>query len=186
MRGKRLPGIAAIGLIMTVVAGCGGTAVVLSRASSPAPVTTVADKTVSARYCQERVDDGDWVTNEAESTTPCVPDPSYATGDEQADASIAIPRCFSCKLSDWDRAEQRAAKRRQSPPMASHAATTATGSTGVDGWSSSVRQNFLSVCSGALCECLANHLQWQVPAAQAQTLSADDPRVQTAARDCQT
>jgi hypothetical protein len=44
-----------------------------------------SDTDASPSYCQ-RLNDGERVTNDSSSsTTPCVPDPSYVTGDEQAD-----------------------------------------------------------------------------------------------------
>jgi hypothetical protein len=144
-----------------------------------------SDPTLSVGYCQ-LLDDGQWVTNDsASSTTPCVPDPSYATGDEQADASVAVPRCYTCKLSDWTRAETQAAVR------AGHASATSTvAATGATGWSSDDHKGFMSECTaylnGSLCECLANHLAWRIPPDQAQGLSGEDPRVQEAVRECRT
>lgn len=153
-----------------------------SPAASDAP-----DPTMSVDYCQE-LDSGKWVTNNsASSSTPCVPDPTYATGDEQADASLAVPRCLTCKLSDWKRAERRAAEQTGLASPTS-VATPATNPAGGNKWSRDVRSSFISDCTaymtGSLCECLANHLGWEVPADQAEGLSGDDPRVQAAGRDC--
>lgn len=189
---KRLLRIAAIVLTIGAVAGCGGGFFVGGTATLPTsssrPMTTTPDPTDSALYCQQRPGDGKWVTNEAGSATPCVPDPSYATGDEDADASVAIPRCFSCKLSDWERAEQRAAKRPGSSSPATDVAIATTNSASPGSWSAGVSDSFISACTegraGAVCDCLANHLDWQVPSDEAQTLSGEDPRVQVAVQDC--
>ena len=195
-RHLRIPTIV---LTIGALAGC-GTSASLDSASVPSssspPVSEASggsnappEKTASASYCQ-RLADGDWVTNDsAYSTTPCVPDPSYASGDEQADASRAIPRCFSCKLSDWKRAEKLAAQRSGQSTVAPEMATTGSYTTDPGSWSFGVRQSFISECSqnvgGALCECLANHLARQIPAAQTGTLSGDDPRVQADIKSCQ-
>lgn len=185
---KRLRRLAAISLTIAVVSGCGGTAVISSMSDAGSSIPTAinaSDPTASVRYCQ-RLDDGQWVTNaSANSTTPCVPDPSYATGDEQADAFVAVPRCFTCKPSDWNRAERHAALR---AGRASAASTVAATATATNNWSPDTRSSFISDCSayvgGHLCECLANHLEWQVPLNQAEGLSGDDPRVQVAAQEC--
>lgn len=185
MRGKRVRRLAAVLLSIGVVSGCGGAALVSSPVSSPASpaASAAADPTMSVAYCQQLAN-GEWVTNDsADSTTQCVPDPAYATGNEAADASVAVPRCFTCKLSDWERAEQRAAEQtgQASPASAVATATPAT-------WSRDIRTSFISDCTvymtGSLCQCLVDHLEWQVPADQAQALSGEDPRVQAAARDC--
>src|ERR1700746_3805214 len=120
MRRNRLPWIIATVLpIIALVAACGGTALVTPNVIVPSKTATpvagennaTSDMSASASYCQ-RLNDGEWVTNDsAFSTTPCVPDPSYATGDEQVDGSAALPRCLTCSLSDWERAEKRAATR---------------------------------------------------------------------------
>jgi hypothetical protein len=192
MRGKRLLRIGSIGLTIGTVAGCGGVMVVGSAiAPTPAspPSTSAPDVTASVGYCQQ-LDDGQWVTNDSPySTTPCVPDPSNATGDEQADASVAVPRCFSCKLSDWDRAERRAARRRGLPTPASSSAGPATAGASLAGWSGDARNSFISGCAenmgaGVECDCLAGQLEQRVPSDQEQTLSDDDPRVQAAVESC--
>lgn len=179
--------MAAIALSIGTVAGCGNAAPV-GPAAVPAalsPTTSTPDPADSAAYCQW-LGGGKWVTNDsAYSTTPCVPDPSEATGDEQADASMAVPRCFSCRLSDWQRAEQRAAMRLGLPSPESGAAT-ATASP--DAWSPEARSSFISGCAestvGVECGCLAAQLERQVPADQAQSLAADDPRVHAATQAC--
>lgn len=198
-RWRRLIDIPAIVFVVSALAGCGtaaspDTASILSSSSPPTIGTVVGsnpgpDKTESAKYCQ-LLSDGDWVTNDsAYSTTPCVPDPAYASGDEQADASRAIPRCFSCKLSDWNRAEKRAAQRSGQSWLATDTSTTGTDTTNLGSWTPGLRRSFVSACSenvsGALCQCLANHLARQVPAAQTGTLSAEDPRVQADVKTCQ-
>lgn len=184
----RLRRLAAISLTVGVVSGCGEAAVIGSvsdtGSSSPA-APKQSDPTLSVAYCQLR-DNGEWVTNDrANSTSPCVPDPSHATGDEPADASVAIPRCYTCKLSDWKRAERRAAVQSGEAAAASMVATTATDT---NHWSRDARSRFLSDCGasldGSLCECLANHLERGVRPDQAEGLSAEDPRVKLAARYC--
>jgi hypothetical protein len=185
---KRLRWLAAISLTIGVVSGCGEAGLtdsVSDAGSSVAGAIEAPDPTVSADYCQ-LLGDGRWVTNDsATSTTPCVPDPSHATGDEQDDASIAVPRCYTCKLADWQRAEKQAAVRTGHAPATSTAANAAAGA---GRWSTGVHKSFVSDCSaymdGSECECLAKHLQWQVPTDQAEGLSGDDPRVQAAGRDC--
>jgi hypothetical protein len=191
MRGKRQLRTAAIALTIGTVAGCGGAAGVgpaTVPASSSPPPTTTPDPTISAAYCQW-LSAGNWVTNDsAYSTTPCVPDPSDATGDEQADASVAMPRCFSCKLSDWARAELRAARRRGLPSPGSNVATAASASTGADRWSPRARSGFISGCAenmvGVQCGCLADQLERQVSADQAPSLAGDDPRLPAATQAC--
>jgi hypothetical protein len=189
---KRLLGIAGMVFTTGIISGCGAVLVAgpaTVRASRNPPTTSTLDPTDSASYCQQRPGDGKWVTNQAGSSTPCVPDPSYATGDADADASRALPRCFSCTLPDWERAERGAAKRLGSSSAASDVITTGTEATSGK-WSAGVRGDFISACTegmaGAVCDCLANHLDWQVPSAQAQALTEQDPRVQTAVQDCRT
>lgn len=190
MRGARHLRVAAIALSIGTVAGCGGPAPV-GPAAVPAalsPATTAPDPTESAAYCQWLAG-GKWVTNDsAYSTTPCVPDPSDATGDEQADASVGMPRCFGCKLSDWERAEQRAAQRLGLPSHGPGVATAATANASPDVWSRGARSSFISGCAenmvGVECGCLANQLERQVPADQAQSLAGDDPRVHAATQAC--
>jgi len=191
---QRLLRILPIVVVIGGLAGCGTSASLdtPSAPSSSSPSITadapVKDKTASASYCQ-LLADGHWVTNDsAYSTTPCVPDPADASGDEQADALRAIPRCFTCQLSDWTRAEERAA-RRTGQSIASATATTGTYTTSAGSWSPGLRRSFVSQCSknvgGTLCECLANHLARQVPSAQTGNLSGDDPRVQADVKTCE-
>ncbi len=188
---KRLRRLAAFSLTLGLVSGCGGAALTAPAPGSNSSVptaTAAASRTMSVGYCQ-LLDDGEWVTNDsATSTTPCVPDPSYATGDEQVDASVAVPRCYTCKLSDWNRAERRAAVRTGQDPSTSRTVATVTGTAGRNEWSPDARTSFISDCTvymdGSLCQCLANHLQWQVASDQAQALTGQDPRVQLAAREC--
>lgn len=188
---KRLRRLAAFSLTVGVVSGCGGAAltnaVPASESSIPA-ATEAADPTMSVGYCQ-LLDDGEWVTNDSATlTTPCVPDPSYATGDEQVDASVAVPRCYTCKLSDWNRAEGRAAVRTGKDSAASPLDTSPTDSASRNEWSPDARRSFMGDCTAymdaSLCQCLANHLEWRVPPDQAEALTGEDPRVQLAARQC--
>lgn len=195
MRKTRLSGLTAAILIITVVAGCGGTALV--RAALIAPTTTTpavatesnvtADKYASAAYCQ-RLEDGQWVTNDsAFSTTPCVPDPSYATGNEQADGYLAVRRCITCSLSDWDRAEERAERRNGGQPQ-----PTGTDTAGADSTSSSglpvAGGSYFEMCAqnvdDGLCACVASRIEKQVPQYELAALTADDPRVQDAIQSC--
>jgi hypothetical protein len=189
VRGVRLAEIAAAALAV-VVTGCGRAAMVNPTSSSPAPTTSVVNRSpsstrVSARYCQ-RLDDGTWVTNDsAYSTTTCVPDPSYATGDEQADGAVAIPRCFTCTLAEWRRAEERAETRAGGTPST---AATAIESTTLDGWTAKEENAFLHVCGQngfGTCQCLADQLAPRVPGYEAGELSARDPRIQAAVQICQ-
>jgi hypothetical protein len=197
VRRKRLSGITAIILlIITVVAGCGGTALVGTTLIPPSTTTTTtatasnasSDKYASARYCQ-RLDDGDWVTNDsAYSATPCVPDPSYATGNEQADGYGATPRCFACSLSDWERAEKRAKARNGGQPQTFGTDTTAADSTSSGGLPAAAGGSFVKACAqnadGGFCACVAGHVAKQVPRYQMGALTADDPRVQAALESC--
>ncbi|MBV9804323.1 MAG: hypothetical protein JO130_14075 [Solirubrobacterales bacterium] len=129
------------------------------------------------------------MTNDsADSTTPCVPDPAYAVRYELAGEDIAVPRCSTCTLSDWESADRRALQQTGQASPTSTVATAAPSAPGVDKWSRGVRATFISNCAvymtGSLCQCLANHLAWQVPADQVQGLSGEDLRVQVAAKEC--
>lgn len=196
MRGRRFLWIAAGALAILLIGGYGaGTLVpnptVASGSNGIATTatfesTTMVDEFYSARYCQ-RVQSGAWVTNDsAYSTTPCVPDPSYATGDQVADGSQAIPRCFTCKLSDWEHAEKRKARHAQGPSDG----TTNADITDPDGWSPPARDQVLGVCtsglsgSRTLCDCVANLVVQQIPAYEASWLSSDSPTLQAAAHEC--
>src|SRR5690242_18908868 len=117
MRGQ-VGAMVALGAAVAAITGCGsgGRTMTVTEAKpslTTAPASThatptTADSHASDRYCQ-RLDSGRWVTNDSPySTTPCVPEPSKATGDEQADGSVALPRCFGCSIADWQRAENRA------------------------------------------------------------------------------
>jgi hypothetical protein len=116
-----------------------------------------------------------------------VPDPSFATGDEQADGSAALPRCFICKLSDWKRAESEAARVASTPNP-----TSATGgSDDSNGWSPTDSSQLFYKCtmnwrgSAALCGCVVDQLaQQEIPVADIAGLSADDPSVSAAATAC--
>lgn len=194
MRRKRLRGITAILLIITAVAGCGGTALVGTTLIPPTTTaiagesSATSDNYASARYCQ-RLDDGEWVTNDsAFSTTPCVPDPSYATGNEQADGSVAVPRCLTCSLSDWESAEERAEIRNGHQAQTPGTGTTAAESTGSSGLPAAAAGSFLEACAqntdGGFCGCVTSHIAQQVPRYQLSGLAADDPRVQAALESC--
>jgi hypothetical protein len=195
MRRKRLPWITAtVLLIIALVAGCGGTALVTPKMvvptttanSTPGESNATADTDDSASYCQ-LLSDGQWVTNDsAFSTTPCVPNPAYATGNEQADGYLAIPRCFTCNLSDWERAEERAARRNGSQIQ-----PIGTDPPGADGTSSGLPvagDSYFEMCAqnvdDGLCSCVANRIEQQVPQYQLAALTADDPRVQGAVESC--
>jgi len=192
VRKKRLPGVTAtVLLILAVIAGCGGTALVTPHMIIPTTTTTAtagesnatSDTDDSASYCQ-RLNDGKWVTNDsAFSTTPCVPDPADATGDEQADGTAALPRCFSCTLSDWELAEKRAEGR-----DGSGTETTPADSSSSGGLSAAAGGSFLKACAqnadGGLCACVYRQVAQQVPPYQLRALPADDPRVEAALESC--
>lgn len=177
MRGRRSPWIAAGAFAILMIMGCGAGAGVRKA--------SLANRIDSARYCQER-ENGAWVTNDSDfSTTPCVPDPSYATGNRIADGAGAIPRCFTCKLADWTRAEQRKAL-----PPAPPDDTSSGDADSATEWSSGLRYQIVGTCtsswggSSTLCDCLVNHVALQIPASQASSLSPDDMGVQAAIRAC--
>jgi hypothetical protein len=187
---ERLPWIIATVLpIIALVAACGGTALVTPNVIVPSKTATpvagennaTSDMSASASYCQ-RLNDGEWVTNDsAFSTTPCVPDPSYATGDEQVDGSAALPRCLTCSLSDWERAEKRAATRDGGQLHTPGTDTTAELPAAGGG-------SFVKACAqnadGGLCGCVTQAVSRQVPSYQLSALTADDPRVQAALESC--
>lgn len=187
MRRMRVAGIAT-GVLAALVAGCGGGALVATMdTATTSDSATSSVKLISARYCR-LLEDGKWVTDDkADSTTPCVPDPSNATGDQQEDGSVPVPRCFTCKPSDWDRAESYA-KHVLATPDAAPTTTATTDET--PGWPMSVESSFVYGCASGgndseeLCECVASQLAQQVPAAQAPSLSGTDPRVQAARGVC--
>lgn len=196
MRGKRFPRAAMAAFAIILIAGCGaGTRVATTTVAtvsnwttttSPSQSATTVDKYDSARYCQQ-LQSGVWVTNDtADSTTPCVPDPRYATGDEPADASQAIPRCFTCTLSEWKSAEQ--SKARQAPGLSD--GTAAGDGVDPDGWSSLDHEHVVDSCasrwrySEGLCDCIANKVAEEIPAYESAEIAADDPRVRAAAGDC--
>lgn len=190
MRRKRLPWITATVLfVVALVAGCGGTEPVAPNMIVPSKTTAAitaennasSDMSGSASYCQ-RLNDGQWVTNDsAFSTTGCVPDPSYATGDAQVDGSAALPRCFTCTLSDWEHAEQRAATRNGGQNRTPGTDTTAESPAATGG-------SFTKACAqntdGGLCGCVTRAVSRQVPSYQLGALTADDPRVEAALESC--
>jgi hypothetical protein len=193
VRGVRRRGIAVTVLIVLVVCGCSGAAVVQPESSSPTTTASAGGKatlpsTASSRYCQ-RLDSGEWVTNvSAYSRTPCAPDPSYATGDEQADDAVAIPRCLTCTVADWERAEERLVRRAGGTSEMPDGATSAGGTASMAGWTAQETNTLMSMCEEdelGTCECLAVQLAPRVPGYQAGNLSADDPRVRAAIQICQ-
>lgn len=192
MRGKRFPWKPAAAFALIMIAGCGtGTQVsssVVATASRPIATTTALTtraKYASARHCQQ-LPSGAWVTNSLYSTTPCVPDPSYATGDEEVDSSHVIPRCFTCKLADWTTAEQRKARQASAPQGDTASAVTAQQSD----WSPQRRGQMIDTCTSSwggdqtLCDCMVNHMAYQIPATEAGSLSLDDARLDVAAVEC--
>jgi hypothetical protein len=183
LRGKKRVGLA-VGCLAAVVAGCGTAQVFTGSPSQLAPTTpaAVAYHGSSTHYCQ-LLGDGAWVTDVARSTTPCVPDPSYATGDERVDGAVAVPRCFKCKLADWKQAEKQAAAAQVA------AVTQTTEDQPTNHWPGSVRRDFISSCGTAgmgkeQCGCMANHLDRQIPVAQMGDEAADDQKIQTAETEC--
>jgi hypothetical protein len=191
MRGKRFPWKAAGAFAIVMIAGCGATQApssIVATASKPIVTTTAPttpDNYESARYCQQLLS-GAWVTNSLHSTTPCVPDPSYASGDEEADRSHVIPRCFTCELSDWKRAEQKKARQAPAPPDYTPNAVTAPHSE----WSPVRRGQVIATCTSSwgakrtLCDCVVNHVAQQIPASEASSLSPNDARLEDAAGEC--
>ena len=192
MRGKRFFWKAAGVFAINMIAGCGaGTQApssVVARAAKPiatTPARTTPDKYESTRYCQQLMS-GAWVTNSLHSTTPCVPDPSYATGDGAVDRSHVIPRCITCKLSDWTAAEQKKAQQATAPPPNTPSAATAHHSD----WSPERRGQVIDTCTSSwggdetLCDCVVNHVAYQIPATAASSLSPDDARLEAAAGEC--
>jgi hypothetical protein len=192
MRGMRFPWKAAGAVAIVMIAGCGaGThgpgsiAATASKSSTTTTAPSMQEKYESARNCQQLLS-GAWVTNSLHSTTPCVPDPSYATGDEDADRSHVIPRCFTCKLSDWKRAEQKKAQQASAPPGYTASAITAHHSD----WSPQRRGQVIATCTSSwganktLCNCVVNHVAQQIPAPEASSLSPDDARLEAAAGEC--
>jgi hypothetical protein len=190
MHGKQLFWKAAGAFAIIMIAGCGAgtpSSVVATapEAIATAPAPTTPDKYESARYCQQLMS-GAWVTNSLHSTTRCVPDPSYATGDEAVDRSHVIPRCFTCKLSAWTAAEQAKAHQWSAPPRYPASAGTAHHSD----WSPERRVQVIDTCTSSwgadetLCDCVVNHVAYQVPATAASSLSPDDARLEAAADEC--
>ena len=174
-----------------VVAGCGGTALVTPNMIIPTTTTTTtagesnatSDTDDSASYCQ-RLNDGKWVTNDsAFSTTPCVPDPADATGDEQADgcASLApLLHLHSVGLG----ARRRAGRNTEWVRHGNQAADSSSSS----GLPAAAAGSFLKACAqnadGGLCACVSSQVAQQVPRYQLRALTADDPRVQAALESC--
>jgi hypothetical protein len=171
---------AAIVLVATLaVAGCG------------------AGTNESASYCR-RLADGRWVTNNL-AKAACVPNPADATGNAAADGAVPLPRCGSCNLSDWNRAERRAAARgaatRRAADAAAKAAKTPAGVAAAIPhgalWPAAWRASFVNACTvtsggrAQACGCIADHLARIIPIDRLANLSADDRRVYRAVADCQ-
>lgn len=182
----RRKGLAAAGALGIVLAGCGGA--VRLQASSPTTLpapTTSPVKVISSHYCR-RQSTGIWVTDDTvQSTTRCVPDPSYATGDDAIDGSAPVPRCLTCSLADWKRAEKRAAEVLASPGTGTTTAEAAKPSQ----WPASVTDEYVYSCETtggqeASCQCIAGQLEQQVAPGNVAGLSAYDPRVEAAERSC--
>jgi hypothetical protein len=193
MRGKRFPWKAAGALAVVIIAGCGTVAQapssIVTTASNRIATTTAPttrDNYESDRYCQQ-LESGAWVTNRLYSTTPCVPDPSRATGDEEVDRSHVIPRCFTCKLSDWTRAEQNKARQASAPSGYTSSSVTAH----QPEWSPARRSEVIATCTSSwggnrtLCDCVVNHAAQQIPASEASSLSPDNARLEVAADECE-
>lgn len=193
MRRKWFRGVATGALTVVAIAACG--AGTLTHRASIAPAsrsaTTITSdrspttKYESRRYCQ-LLANGKWVTNNtAYSATPCVPDPSYATGDEALDGSRVIPRCVSCKLSDWKRAEARMAT---SAPGGDNITIPDAGDPSE--WSVSARTKIIGACTTrwgdnpSVCRCVVNRVAQQIPAYEAGDLSPEDTGVRAAAIAC--
>lgn len=191
MRGKRLLKLAAIVPIIGGVGGCGGAALVgptTFPASESPPTTTMSDPTASAQYCQ-RLSDGKWVTNDsAFSTTPCVPEPSYATGNEEVDGTVALPRCSTCRMSDWNRAEARAEARNSGRSPTSQVDSAAAGNTSSGGLPVAPGESVVEGCAqdvdDGLCDCVTGQMAQEVSPGDMDALTSEDPRVQAAVRSC--
>jgi hypothetical protein len=196
MRGRRLHRTAMGVFAIILIAGCGAAtpvrratvATVSSwiRTTAPSQSVTTADEYDSARYCQQ-LPSGSWVTNDSpDSTTPCVPDPAYATGDEQSDASQALPRCATCTLAEWERAERK--KAQQATGLSGGSANTDTTDSG--GWSAEERAQILDTCSSRwdaredFCGCIVDDVAHSMSVYEASELAADDRIVRAAAAAC--
>jgi hypothetical protein len=177
MRGRRSLWMAAGAVAVVLAAGCGADAGVRNA--------SVADPTDSARYCQYD-QNGTWVTNDRVlSTTPCVPDPAYASGNQVEDDSQVIPRCFTCKLSDWTRAETK-----KTLPSAPSDDDSIKNVANPSEWPPGLRDQVVDTCtsswsgSPALCDCVVNQVAQQIPASEASGLSPNDIRLQAAVSVC--
>jgi hypothetical protein len=160
-----------------------------------------AGTNLSADYCK-RLPTGSWVTNN-QSQAPCVPNPVDATGNAKTDGSVPLPRCASCKLADWNRAERRATARATARAAAArHAAAAAkatltalsraeaSGRGGASRWPAAVRETFVNACtvtSGGrvqYCECAADHLARTVSVSQLPHMELADRRLFAAVAAC--
>lgn len=157
-----------------------------------------AGTNVSAAYCK-RLPGGRWVTNNP-AETPCVPSPADATGNAEADTLVPLPRCASCKLSDWNRAELRAEARAAAakPAAAAEKASltaatraTAPGKGGASRWPAYVRTSFVNACTvtsggqAQACGCIADRLARSIPVSQLPHVELADRRLYRAIAACE-
>jgi hypothetical protein len=153
---------------------------------------------LSADYCK-RLPGGRWVTNNS-AEAPCVPNPADATGNANADGSVPLPRCASCKLSEWNQAELRAearaaaAKQAAATEQASVAAATratASGKGSGSRWPADARTSFVNACTltsggrAQACGCIADHLSRTVSIEQLPHMELVDRRLYSAIAACE-
>jgi hypothetical protein len=155
----------------------------------------------SADYC-EQLPGGKWVTNN-QAQAPCVPNPADATGNEKADGSVPLPRCVSCTLAEWNRAELRAEARAAAAQQAgavskitpalgvgSAALTAASGRGGASRWPQVARTSFVNACTltsggrAQVCGCIADHLSQVVSIEQLPHMELVDRRLYSAIAAC--
>jgi hypothetical protein len=102
-----------------------------------------------------------------------------------ADDSVPVPRCSTCKLSDWERAEKDEAV----PPTPPDDDSTAGAANSSD-WSPGLRSQVVHTCTSswrgslALCGCVVSYVAQQIPGSEAQSLSPDDKGLLAAASAC--
>jgi len=168
-------------VLAAVLAGCGSTTSVTTDGASPEHVVpqraAQAASVYSASYCQP-IAGGQWVTNDSpDSTTPCVPDPAYA--DHDGDDASAVPRCFTCTMSQW-----KAAEHRHRPLGAASATSTSPDSTSLARAQLATKCAAQGAASAHQCACIAAHLATVTAMDEIQSLPADDPRLQAALDSC--
>jgi hypothetical protein len=169
--------------LAAVVAGCGSTSPVTTDGTSPQPVASQgaaqAASVYSASYCQP-LGGGRWVTNDSpHSTTPCVPDLTYAESDHDGDDAAAVPRCFTCTMSQFKQAE-----RRHLPAPGRSVTSTSPDSTYLARSQLATRCAAQGAASAHQCACIAAHLATVTSMDEIQSLPADDPRLQAALDSC--